>query len=750
MFELFFRYPLSHYQEARLAFDLPVPLWLIAVVGGVLTLLLILSMLRALKNFKVWKMVCLGVLQLGVFTLVGLMFSQPVLVTERLVQEENNMIFVMDGSQSMAYGEAGNPRITQALEAFNSDPLQEISEEYSVDHFIYAENIQSLDDFSELPEPEPSSKLGESLLNILQQASTQSVGAIVLATDGVDTQSEAGIIDPDVLSEIAAFGIPIHTIGVGRTTIPEDFEIVDLQMPDTVLPNTLVKADISIRHDSNESARIKVYDGDRYITAHEIDLTLPTGVSGGAITNTSIEFDVGAQGFKNLRFTVDPLDAERNLDNNSISQLLEVKNGEYKVLYVDGEPRWEYKFIRRALESDSTLSLNTLLWVTDNKFYRQGIDDASQLEDGFPTTAEKLFDYDAVVIGSVAAPRFSVEQQQMIYDFVNERGGSLIMLGGRFGLADGSWGNSLIAQALPARLKGLLNSFVREESQAQLTSSGIGSTMLKFTENEDENLELWQSMPALTDYQLLGDLKPAATALLSLESGDPLLVTQPYGKGRTSIFATGASWRWQMRLTAEDDRHQRFWRQLIRSHVVNTPKQFDFKATVKANQVELRAQLSDDNFAAVDGVRITALLSQDEDGGSETQTIELKPVAGTPGVYRTLVPANESGVYYVDAIASKDDQITDSSRLAFSMPEDRSEFFNIRQNQDQLERLAQVTNGQYWQPNDLAGLPLAISRSKAGITEQSRDPLWNLPIIFLLLVCLKMIEWLLRRRWGRV
>ena len=62
------------------------------------------------------------------------------------------------------------------------------------------------------------------------------------------------------------------------------------------------------------------------------------------------------------------------------------------------------------------------------------------------------------------------------------------MLGGRFGLADGSWGNSLIAQALPARLKGLLNSFVREESQAQLTSSGIGSTMLKFTENEDENL----------------------------------------------------------------------------------------------------------------------------------------------------------------------------------------------------------------------------------------------------------------------
>lgn len=752
MFETLFRYPLSHYQEARLAFDLPVPSWIIICGALVLTLLLIISMLRAMRNFKAWKMVVLGCLQLLVFGVVFLMLTQPVLVTERLVQEENDVIFVMDGSQSMAYGEENNPRISQALEAFASEPLREIQDNYQIHHYVYADQAQALDDFSALPAPEPSSMLGDSLLTILQQASTQSIGAIVIATDGVDTQSGSGAIDPDVLAEIAAYGVPVHTVGIGRTSIPEDLEIVSLQMPSNVLPNTLIKADISIRHDAAETARIKVYDGDRYITAHEIDLSLPDNVAenSSSITNTSIEFDAGNQGFQNLRFVVDPLESERNLENNSATQLLEVRNGEYRILYIDGEPRWEYKFIRRALESDSTLELNTLLWVSDNKFYRQGIDDPSQLADGFPSTKEELYDYDAIIIGSVAAPKFGLEQQQMMFDFVNERGGSLLMLGGRFGLSDGGWGNSLIANLLPAQLKDLLNSFTREPSQAQLTSSGIGSTMLKFAEDEQENLELWQSMPVLTDYQLLGDLKPAATTLLAAGTGDPLLVTQPYGKGKASIFATGASWRWQMQLPSNDGRHHRFWQQLMRSHVVNSPQQFDFKAEVEANQIELKAQLSDALFEAVDDVRVTALIGDNSDRDGQTQTVEMKPVAGEPGFYRASVPTSGPGVFYVDAIASENDEIVNNARLAFSMPEDNNEFFNIRQDREQLQRLASITGGRYWQVDELSELPLAISRSRAGITEQTRDPLWNLPVIFLLLVLLKLCEWILRRRWGRI
>lgn len=757
MFEFFFSYPLRHYQEATLAFDSPIPQRIIVALAVVVFVLLLASMIKACRSLSWWRIGVLSVLQFGVFLVLLAMFTQPVLVTERLLNQENDILYVLDTSQSMAYGEAGNPRIEQALSAFGSEPLQEIKQNYSVLHYIFADKEQRVDDFSDLPAPVAASNLGESLISVLQQASTRSIGAIVLATDGVDTQSNSGVLSADQLAEISDYGVPIHAVGFGRTTIAEDIEVASLQMPSTVLPNTLVKADISIRHDAAGVARIKVYDGDRFISSQEIALTVPESVADNQVSttsNASIEFDAGTQGFKDIQFVVDSIEGERNLTNNRVSQLLEVRNGQYQVLYIDGEPRWEYKFIRRALESDSTLDLHTLLWVSDNKFYRQGIETPSQLADGFPSSKEELFSYDALVIGSVAAPRFNIDQQQMIFDFVNERGGSLIMLGGRYGLADGGWGNSQVGQLLPARLKDIQNSFIREPAQAQLTSFGINATMLKFTENEDENLELWQSLPNISDYQQLGTLRPAASTLLSMDNGAPLLVSQPYGKGKASIFATAASWRWQMNLPADDDRHHRFWRQLVRSHVVDTRQRFDLNAQVNNDKVELLAEIADPNFATMNDVRITAIVSKEitstDAEQRSAQTVELKPVAGESGIYRTELPLSDSGVFYVDAVASQNGELLDSARLAFDMPENQAEFFNIRQNKAQLERLAAVTGGQYWQASNLTDLPSAIAQSKAGITEQQRDPLWSIPFAFFLLLLLKVSEWLLRRQWGKI
>ena len=753
MFEYLFSYPLTHYQEASLAFDMPVPLWMAVCIGALIVVFLSVSMFKAFHALSWWRIGLLGLLQLSVFSILFFMFSQPVLVIDRLLNTENDIVFVLDGSQSMAYGESGSPRIDQALEIFQSSPLKQINQNYQVQHYIYSDKEQSVEDFNDIPAPKPVSNLGSSLLNILQQASTQSIGAIILATDGVDTQSSTGSLSADQLAGIASYNVPIHTIGFGRTVIPEDLEITNIQMPSTVLPNTLIKANISIRHDAAGVARIKVYDGDRFISSQEVTLQVSqqsTNATAGvnSITNTSIEFDAGSRGFKDIRIVLDPLEGELNLQNNSFSKLLEVRDGRYQILYVDGEPRWEYKFIRRALESDSTLSLHTLLWVSDNKFYRQGIASPDQLAEGFPIEKGELFSYDAIIIGSVAAPRFNEVQQKLIFDFVNERGGSLIMLGGRHGLAEGSWGNSQVGQLLPARLKDLKNSFVRELVQAQLTSSGISSTMLKFTEKEDDNLKLWQSLPALSDYQLLGNLRPAASVLLSMGNDAPLLVTQPYGKGKASIFATAASWRWQMKLPADDDRHQRFWQQLIRSHVVDTQNRFDFKANIQSNKVELNSQISNEYFEPLDGVDISILLSNEDD--SESQKIEMKSIAGELGSYRAELPLSSTGVFYAEAIASLNGELLGNARIAFDMPDNDFEYFNIRQNRAQLERLSNVTGGRYWQADDLDDLPFAISRSKAGITEQQRDPLWSIPLLFILLLTIKVIEWLLRRRWGKI
>ncbi len=86
--------------------------------------------------------------------------------------------------------------------------------------------------------------------------------------------------------------------------------------------------------------------------------------------------------------------------------MVDVEENRYRILYIEGEPRWEYKFMQRALNDDPSIQLSTLLKVTPNKYYRQGIDDPDQLAEGFPTDPAELYEYDALIIGSVELAEF--------------------------------------------------------------------------------------------------------------------------------------------------------------------------------------------------------------------------------------------------------------------------------------------------------------------------------------------------------
>ena len=133
---------------------------------------------------------------------------------------------------------------------------------------------------------------------------------------------------------------------------------------------------------------------------------------------------------------------EENRLNNAVTRLVNVVSDKKRVLYIEGEPRWEYKFIRRAEDDDKLVQIASMLRTTENKIYRQGIDDPKELADGFPTNSDDLFSYQAIIIGSVEAGYFTPVQKDLIRQFVDRRGGGLLLLGGRFSLADGGWGGS--------------------------------------------------------------------------------------------------------------------------------------------------------------------------------------------------------------------------------------------------------------------------------------------------------------------
>jgi uncharacterized membrane protein len=578
----------------------------------------------------------------------------------------------------------------------------------------------------------------------------------VLVSDGADNSAD---FDSAKIAEISSFGVPVHTVGVGAETMPNDLEIEDVQLPSIGLPGSTVSAQISIRHSGASLAQLKVYDGDAIIAAEPIQLPGSTGV-----TTRWVDIEVGAAGVRDLRFALDPLPGETNVINNSRLRPMEVPEQRRHILYIEGEPRWEYKFIRRAIDDNPAVRVASLLKTTPNKFYRQGIESPDELVDGFPTEELELFKYDAVMIGSFEAAALSPEQHDLIREFVSRRGGSLLMLGGRRGLTDGGWGPTSVAEVLPVRLPELDGpSFVRAPAKAVLAPAGRTSAMTRLEADDEANVASWAALPDLADFQTLGERKPGAETLLEAEfdgGTEPLLVHQRYGLGNAYVLATGGTWRWQMQLPHEDQRHETFWRQFLQAAATTAPQPVTLTSERvfygDESTVVLRAEVRDKSYRPASNAAVTLEVS---DGTGPPTALEMTPVAGERGLYEAAYETARSGVFRFEAVAKTvDDGATEGAvaeelgraRFAVRREDGVVEHYRVQQNRALLERLAAATGGNYFAVGDVSRLPEAVSFSEAGSVERQVLDLWNIPLAFLLLLLLKSAEWLVRLYWGRL
>ncbi|HTR00083.1 MAG TPA: glutamine amidotransferase [Candidatus Acidoferrum sp.] len=741
MLEFLFKYPRQAFADSSFVLASGWPLWLLYALGVACALAVAAALYMKRASMKWWQLLILGVLQTAMLALVLFVVWQPALVNERLLKGENAVAVMLDTSASMAVADGDSTRIAQAKALLKPGNLKQLSDNYKLLPYAFADQAHAIPSFDDanLPPPGNSTVLGQSILQALRGAGSASLGAVVVVSDGADNN---GAISQQELGEIAGFGVPVHTIGIGRETMPEDLELESVQLPTKALPGSTLTARLTIRHDAGGTARIKVYKGDTFLSAHEVPLD-----AAQKTTQAFVNIEVPDPGQLDLRFVLDPINGERDLANNTQSRVVDVPEGKYRILYMEGEPRWEYKFMQRALGEDPSIQLSTYLKVTPNKYYRQGISDPKELEKGFPTDKKDLYLYDALILGSVNVAEFTPEQQELIRDFVSVRGGTLMMIGGLHGLGLGGWSESVVNDVLPARLSQQDNAFTRTQVPVVLTASGRTSPVLKFSDNDADNVKQWSDIPPVADYQVMGPLRPAATTLLEVVTEDnkhlPLLVTQPYGRGHSVILATGGTWRWQMNLPVEDQRHETFWRQLARDLVSNAPRPFEVSATADGQNIHVRAEIRDADSKENQGVAVTAVASSPN---GELVNMEMLPVAGKSGVFEAAFTPKGAGLYSIEAISRKGDKVVNSVRSATRF-EQNAEAFNIRQNRALLERLSQATHGQYWTPAEWSKMVDAISYSTAGITEQQISYLWDAPFFFLMLVLLKSIEWLLRRQW---
>jgi uncharacterized membrane protein len=746
MFELLFTHPLWAYRTGVFAFASAWPLWLL--VASILAAVLVIAATLWRRRQLGWKLLLpVGILQSLLGAAILVLLWRPVLNVERVRDRENVLAVAIDASASMAYGDADRSRLQEVAAALQNGTLSKLEDTFEVRLFSFAQTTTPLDSLESIPAPGPQTRIGDSLVQVLQSAGSIPLAGVVLFSDGAEN---GGSLSEERLTELASYGVPIHTVGVGPEQVAGDLELERLDVPSTAPVGSTVTAQVGIRHDGAVKTRLRVYDQETIVAARDIDLSADT-----TATNLTIDLPAGEPGTHELRFTLDPLEGERNTVNNTRTRVVDVPATRRNILYVEGEPRWEYKFLRRAAERDRALRVASVVRTTPNKYYRQGIDTAGELSEGFPVTAAELFAYDAVVIGSYEAAGLRPEQHRLLKEFVDQRGGSVLMLAGRHGMASGGWQNAALAQTLPAQLAGRqIMGLVQRPTRAQPTLYGAQSPILRFDPDPKKNADRWKNLPVLADYQALGKLKPGAIVLLEGNADRvrmPLLLWQHYGRGATFLLATASTLRWQMQLPPEDESHEVFWRQLLHAISATAPPRASVEPERLAyddeRNVRLVAELRNERFEPINDASVELRIAPQAEPAF---TQPMQPSGQGDGRYVAGIDAASAGLYQIEMTARAGGREVGSAITHVLRNDGVAEHFATNQHRAVLERLAAMTGGRYWKLSDLDGLAAAIPYSKAGVVERQTLDLWNLPAVFLLLLLFKVSEWLLRLRWGRL
>jgi uncharacterized membrane protein len=756
MFEFLFKYPRGVFSKGSLVLLGGWPWWvfvlLVLAAGAGLAWLIRSKLPETSAQMKSWKAGVIWLLQFALAALVLLLLWQPAVLVAELRPQQNIIAVVVDDSRSMAIADSGGAtREAQAIKSLEGGVLDQLQKKFQVRVYRLDRQLSraaKLDDLKTAP-PAAATRIGDGLKQLAGEAADLPMGAVVLLSDGADN---SGGIDLDTISTFRSRKIPVHTVGFGAEQVARDVEINDAVVAPRALADSRLSAKVTLhqRGYAGQKAMLAVRAGGKVLAGRQITLA-----GDGATQNETLLFNPGDAGAKTIQFSVDALPGEENRDNNSISRLVNVESVKRRVLYVEGEPRWEYKFIRRAEQDDRLLAIVSMLRTSENKIYRQGIDDPKELADGFPSRAEELFPYQAIIIGSVEANYFTPAQKELLQQFVDRRGGGLLFLGGRASLGEGGWAASSLADLLPVTLPNKKGTFHREGATVSLTAAGADNIITRLVEDPAANVERWKKLPYLMDYQEAGTPKPGAVVLAEMTAAGgrklPMLITENYGRGRTAVLATGGTWRWQMSQPLEDQTHEEFWQQLLRWLVTDTPGRVVASVPSQMLQddgrVRFSADVRDKNYLPAADAHVEAHILGP--GGLAAQ-VEMTPDPNTPGMFHADWTADQRGSYLTEVVATRDKDELGRDVLNFARMDGVAENFHTEQNRELLQKLSAETGGRYWTPQELSKLPGEISYSEAGITVRDTKELWNMPIVFFLLLLLPSMEWLLRRKWGVV
>ena len=705
---------------------------------------------------RVRDRVVLTGLRMAALALVLFCLLRPTLVVRAAVPQQNVVAVLLDDSRSMQIpdwkGQARGEFLRQEFGAADRPLLKSLSDRFLVRTFRFSSTAGRLNSVNDLKFQGSQTRLGTALQGVRDELAGLPVAGVVLVSDGADT-TDASLTE--ALLGMKALKMPVFTVGVGSPALVRDIQIDRVSTPRTVLKNASLLVDVVVTQTGypGKTVSVDVEDEGRIVGSQQV--TFPNDGSPATARVRATASEAGPRAFK---FKVTPQPDEVVAQNNVRDALIDVRDNREKILYFEGEPRFEMKFLRRAVVDDKNLQVVALQRTADNKFLRIEVDNPDELLGGFPKTREELFSYRGLIIGSVEAGAFTGDQLQMIADFVDRRGGGLLMLGGARSFGEGGYGGTPVADALPLQI----DPKTRASEPAELarlkvlpTRAGESHASTQIGKSEAASLARWKDLPQVTSVN--APLTPKAGATVLLNGTDergrtqPVLTWQQYGRGRAVALTLQDTWQWQMHasISLEDQTHENYWRQMLRWLVDGVPGVVDVRAqsdrVEPGEAVTIEATVVDPTYVELNDATVLAHVVRP--GGSTTD-VQLQWTGERDGQYRGTFISSEAGSYEVAVDASRSSKVIGSGKIYVRAGASDAEYFDPTMHEGPLRRIADETGGRYYTPDTVAGIAEDVRYAGRGVTSVEERELWNMPIILVALMGLICAEWGYRRAVG--
>jgi len=742
-------------------FAYPLPWWLAMVIAAAIAAVTYVEYWRPLAPLTPLQRVALAVCRASVLAILVLFLLRPIVLAPPETARDAVVPVLIDKSRSMRLLDAdGQARFARALSLLNGSLLPALNKTFTPEIYSIGDRLEP----AVLARIEPDgrkSDLKGALTAVRDRYRGQPIAGIVLLTDGSDTGQRPSDASSDLPADVPSGSPPVFAVGFGSPENLRDHEVTGI----TAGEQRLDQATIDLRVSAMASGFGRAPFVLRLLAdGREIDTRRVVPAADGAPIEEL--FTVAPDATVPTVYTAEipPDRSEAIAENNARSVLVNPAGRRRRLLMIEGVPGFEHSFMRRALALDPDLEVDDVgrkgknVEGQDTFFVQAAPARTAALTHGFPARREDLYAYDGLILADVEGDLLTRAQLAMTADFVSERGGGLLVVGGRSFASRGLAGTP-VEEALPVALTDRRDAGVRPTAsldrrsvnQLVLTAEGEGHPAMRIGDTPADTRRLWAALPSLAFASPVGGPRPGSSvlAVMTAQTGGvfPVVAVQRYGRGRSMTFSGEATWRWKMMLPSADRSFELFWRHAARWLAGAAPDPVSISLPenpAAGDDVSVEVDVRDAAFVPVADAVVEATVTSP---GGEARPLKLRRMAAV-GRYAADLHLDEAGLYRVSADAhGPNAPLGAAARWSYAGAVDR-EFVDARLNEAWLRRVARTTGGRYVRPAEAGKIAGWLRESPPQQADRRRRDLWHEPWAFVAIVALLSAEWILRRRWG--